>query len=139
MAFIHYLFLGHFDHTDKILRFEKRPGDRVYKPVVSRPIEMGEAKAVFQEVRGGDDSPFPPDWLASEEDNYLICEKYTRNREVVEFVSLLVERTGCSIYDVAAHGEILLPEWLAAIREYSRPSVSPLAGGSRDAAAAGPG
>jgi hypothetical protein len=50
----------------------------------------------------------------------LVCDKYTRNPQTINFVTRLVERIRCDIYDVAAHGEITLDEWLAVTQGSSR-------------------
>jgi hypothetical protein len=125
MALIHYLFLGHFERDGEVVRFEKRPNDRTYKPMVRGNIDMTEVRAVAQEVSGvtTGDADLPPAWSIWEECGYLICEKYTRNQEVIEFVTRLVKRTGCDIYDVGAGSVITLPEWLSTIREYLRSPV----------------
>jgi hypothetical protein len=123
MSFIHYLFLGHFEHDGEVVRFSKSPSDSVYRPVVRRPLDLDAIKTVPQEVNGGevDGLAFPEDWLVWFKDGYVVCEKYTRNREAINFVARLGERTHCDIYDVAAHSEITLADWLAATKSYATP------------------
>lgn len=134
MSFIHYLFLGHFDHDGEVGRFEKRSGDTTYEPVLRSFLDMKASQAVLREMRGAefDASTFPPDWSIWDNDGYLICEKYTKNNEMIEFVTRLVRRTGCNIYDASAHCEITLDAWLSVIREYSTPSATSIAGESGD-------
>ena len=122
MSFIHYLFLGHFEHDGTTVRFSKSPGDTVYKPVVRHPIETDVIKVVLREVRGTtvNDLAFPDGWVMWMEDGYLVCDKYTRNREEIHFVAHLVERTHCEIYDVAAHYALTLEEWLELTHRCSR-------------------
>src|SRR4051794_16109310 len=112
MSFIHYLFLGHFEHDGEVVRFSKRPGDSVYRPVTKRPLELEAIRAVFREVTGAEteDCAFPDGWMVWLEDGYLVCDKYTRNREVIDFIARLKERTRCDIYDVSAHCGIALPD-----------------------------
>ena len=110
MSFIHYLFLGHFEHDGEVVRFSKSPNDSVYRPVISRPLDSEVIESVLREARGiGDDGlAFPEDWMIWLEDGYLVCDKYTRNRQAINFVTLLVERTYCEIHDVSAHSNITL-------------------------------
>ena len=97
VSFIHYLFVGHFEREDDHVKFAKGD-DGMYRPVVRTPIDPGELPA--------DGSA----WLA---DGYLICDKYTKNEREVEFITQLVEATGCDLYDAAAHVDITVAEWLA--------------------------
>ena len=64
MSFIHHLFLGHFDHNGKTVRFSKSPSDSVYRPVVLRPISREAIQAALQESNGMEitDAAFPEDW-----------------------------------------------------------------------------
>jgi hypothetical protein len=123
MSFIHYLFLGHFEHDGVVVRFTKGPSDAAYHPVVCRPLDAEALKAALREVTGveGDDLVFPDEWMMWLKDGYLICEKYTRNREAIHFVARLVERTRCEIYDVSAHGNITLRDWLDVTDGYATP------------------
>jgi hypothetical protein len=123
MSFIHYLFLGHFEHDGEVLRFAKCSSEAAYRPVVRRPIDPGTVKAVLREVTGTevDALAFPDEWPIWLEDGYLVCDKYTRNREAITFVSRLSERTHCDLHDVSAHRDITLREWLAATEVYARP------------------
>jgi hypothetical protein len=115
MSFIHYLFLGHFEHDGEVVRFSKSPSDPTYRPVVRKPLDTGAIDAVFGEARGAEvnDLDFPEDWMIWLKDGYLVCDKYTRNQEAINFVTRLVERTHCEIYDVGAHRDITLHDWLA--------------------------
>ena len=115
MSFIHYLFLGHFEHDGKLVRFSKSPSDSAYRPVVRRAIDTEAVKAVLREVRRAEvlDLTFPGDWMIWLDNGYLICDKYTRNQEAIHFITCLGERTHCDIYDVGAHCEITLHDWLA--------------------------
>jgi hypothetical protein len=123
MSFIHYLFLGHFEHDGEVVRFAKSSSEAAYRPVVRRPIDLGTVKAVLREVKGAevDDLAFPDDWPIWLDAGYLVCDKYTRNKRVINFVSCLVERTRCEIYDVGAHCDITLRDWLAATEAYAKP------------------
>jgi hypothetical protein len=123
MSFLHYLFLGHFERDGEVVRFAKHPGDSVYRPVVRRPLDTETLQAVLREVKGAavDDLAFPGDWMMWFDEGYLICDKYTRNREAIDFVARLAERTRCDIYDVSAHGDIALPDRLEAAHSYVKP------------------
>ena len=123
MSFIHYLFLGHFEHDGEVVRFSKTMSDPVYRPVVRRPIDPEAIKAVLQEVKGpgAEDLAFPDDWMVWFDNGYFVCEKYTRNREAINFIARLVERTGCEICDVSAHCDISLDDWLAVTHDYAKP------------------
>jgi len=123
MSFVHYLFLGHFEHDGEAVRFSKDPGDRAYRPVVCRPLETVAIEAVLREIKGAevDDLAFPDDWMIWSDDGYLVCEKYTRNQEAIDFVARLVGRTRCDIYDVGAHHDITLHDWLAVTHSYAKP------------------
>src|SRR6266404_4043882 len=123
MSFIHYLFLGHFEHDGEVVQFAKSPSDPVYRPVIRRPLDMEATKAVLREMKGADvgDLAFPDDWMIWLDDGYLICDKYTRNPQAIHFIACLVERTRCDIYDVSAHCEITLHDWLAVTHSYAKP------------------
>ncbi len=114
MSFIHYLFLGHFEHDGAGLRFSKSASDPVYRPVVRQPLDPEMIKCVLREVKGDkvDDLTFPDEWMIWLDNGYLICDKYTTNQEAINFVARLVKRTHCEIYDVSAHGAIGLDDWL---------------------------
>lgn len=121
MSFIHYLLLGCFEHDGDVVRFSKGPSDPVYRPVLQRPIDSSVVKAVLHEVTGAevDDLAFPEDWPIWLDAGYLICDKYTRNRAAIHFITRLVERAGCDIYDVNAHCDIALRDWLTVIEAYA--------------------
>jgi hypothetical protein len=123
MSFIHYLFLGHFEHDGEVVRFAKSSSEAAYRPVVRRPFDLGVVKAVLREVTGVevDDLAFPDDWMIGLDAGYLVCDKYTRNRAVIDFITRLVERTHCDIHDVSAHGNITLSDWLAVTEAYAKP------------------
>jgi len=123
MSFIHYLFLGHFEHDGEVVRFAKSSSEGAYRPVVRRPIDLGAVKAVLGDVKGaeGDDLAFPDDWPIWLDAGYLVCDKYTRNQEAIDFISRLVERIRCDIHDVSAHCDITLRDWLAATEAYAKP------------------
>ena len=123
MSFIHYLFLGHFEHDGEVMVFSKSPSDSVYRPVVRCPLDREAIKAVLREVKEaeGENLAFPDDWRIWLDNGYLVCEKYTRNREAIDFVARLVERTRCDICDVSAHRDISLDNWLAVMHDYAKP------------------
>ena len=123
MSFIHYLFLGHFEHDGEVVRFSRSPSDPVYRPVVRRPMDTEAINAILREVTGAevDGLTFPDDWMTWLDDGYLVRDKYTRNREVIDFVARLVERTHCDIHDVSAHCDITLHDWLAVSGAYAKP------------------
>lgn len=123
MPVIHYLFLGHFEHDGEVVPFAKPAAGAAYRPVVRSPLERGLVNAVLREIKGADadDLAFPNDWMIWLDDGYLVCDKYTRNREVIEFVSRLVERSHCEIHDVGAHSDITLRDWLATTEAYAKP------------------
>jgi len=123
MSFLHYLLLGHFEHDGELTCFKKNPSDSTYRPVVRRPLDAAAIVAVLREVTGArvNDIAFPTDWRIGMDDGYLVCDKYARNREAIDFVALLVERTSCDIHDVSAHCDITLHDWLAATRSYAQP------------------
>jgi hypothetical protein len=119
---IHYLFLGHFEHNGEGVRFAKSPSEPVYRPVVRHSLDLEAVKAVLREVKGTevDDLAFPEDWMIWLEAGYLVCEKYTRNPEAINFITRLVERIPCEIYDVGAHCDITLGDWLAVTEAYAK-------------------
>jgi hypothetical protein len=123
MAFIHYLFLGHFEHDGNGVRFSKSADDHVYRPMVRRPIDPQAIKAVLRETTGAtsNDLTFPDSWMIGMDDGYLVCDKYTRDRAAIDFVARLVERTRCDIYDVGDHCEITLHDWLTATHDFAKP------------------
>jgi hypothetical protein len=122
MSFIHYLFLGHFEHDGKVVRFAKNLSEGAYQPVIRRPIDPGAVKAVLREVKGAevDELAFPEDWPIWLETGYLVCDKYTRNREAINFITRLVEGTHCDIHDVSAHCDVTLHDWLATTDAYAK-------------------
>ena len=80
MSFIHYLFLGHFEHDGEVVRFSKTTSASVYRPVVRHPIDTEAIKAVLQEVKGArvDDLAFPDDWMVWLSNGYLVSEQGRR-------------------------------------------------------------
>jgi hypothetical protein len=128
MSFIHYLFIGHFEDDGAVIRLVKGPHDSAYRPVVHHALDREVLKSVLGDVKGAppDDVEFPDDWMMWLEDGYLVCDKYTRIPDAVDFVARVVERTGCEIYDVSAHAAIPLREWLAVAQtqEITRPPVT---------------
>ena len=123
MSFIHYLFLGHFEHDGEVVRFSKSTSDPVYRPVVRSPLDREAIKAVLQEVTKAEveELAFPEDWMIWLEDGYLVCDKYTRDRQAIDFVARLVERTRCDIHDVSGHCDITLHDWLDVTQAYAKP------------------
>jgi hypothetical protein len=123
MSFIHYLFLGYFEHDGEVVRFAKSSTETAYRPVIRRPLDLGTVKAVLKEVTGtaDDDLAFPDDWPIWLDAGYLVCDKYTRNRQVIDFLTRLIERARCDVYDVSAHCDITFSDWLAATEAYARP------------------
>ena len=121
---IHYLFLGHFEHDGEVVRFAKGPSESAYRPVICHPVDQAAIKAVLKEVTGAEaeDPAFPEGWMIWLDDGYLVCDKYTRNREAIAFVARLVERTHCEIHDVAAHCNIAVSDWLETTRRHPEPS-----------------
>lgn len=114
---IHYLFLGHFERDGRVIRFAKDPKEQVFRPVVHCPLDAYAVQTVLREVLRTpvQELTFPDDWMVWLEHGYLVGDKYTRNQEEIHFITRLVERTHCDIYDVGAHSEITLPEWLAVV------------------------
>jgi hypothetical protein len=100
VSLIHYLFAGHFEREDGHVKFARGP-DGAFRPVVRRPLDAAGIIGL------------PAEWSAWVEGGYLICDKYTRNEGEVEFVTRLVEATGCDLYDAAAHRDISVAEWRA--------------------------
>jgi hypothetical protein len=123
MPLIHYLFLGHFEHDGEIVRFSKSPNDPVYRPVVCKPLDTEAINIVLREIKGAEVGrlDFPEEWPIWLKDGYLVCDKYTKDQEVIKFVTRLVERTCCNIYDVGAHCDITLNDWLAVMHSYAKP------------------
>lgn len=123
MSFIHYLFLGHFERDGAAVRFAKNPSDSTYRPVVRRPLESEAIQTVFREVMGMEahDLALSDEWMIWAEDGYLVCDKYSRNPQAIDFVARLVERTGCDIYDAGAHGDIALHDWLDVTHTLAKP------------------
>ncbi len=119
MSLIHYLFLGHFEHDGEVVRFSKSPSERVYKPVVRQPLNRSAINAILREVTGAN-LDFPTDWQIWLKDGYLVCDKYTRNQGEIKFVTCMVKRTCCDLYDVSAHCEIKLEDWLAVMAAYAK-------------------
>ncbi|MBV9125752.1 MAG: hypothetical protein JO112_20575, partial [Planctomycetes bacterium] len=117
MSFLHYLFLGHFEHNGNTVRFSKSASNPVYHPVVLRSLDREAIKATLQENQGrnGEDLVFPENWGIWLEEGYLVCDKYTKVEEAIHFITRLVERTDCEIYDVSARCEISLKDWLTVV------------------------
>lgn len=123
MPFIHYLFLGHFERDGEWVRFTRNADDAVYRPVVRRPLDTTAIEAALKDVTGADtvDLAFPDDWPVWLDAGYLVCDKYTRNQSAIDFITTLVSRTRCDIYDAAAHGDITLADWLSGTTAISQP------------------
>jgi hypothetical protein len=123
MSFLHYLFLGHFEHDGEVVRFAKSPSDRIYRPAIRKPLDTQAINAVLREVKGAetDELDFPEDWMIWLKDGYLVCDKYTRNQEAIDFVTRVVERTHCDVCDVSTHRDITLHDWLAVTQGQEKP------------------
>ena len=123
MSFIHYLFLGHFEHEGEVVRFSKSPNAPVYRPVIQRPLDTEVIKEVVQMVQRSEiqNHTLPEDWNIWFEEGYLVCDKYMKNREAINFVARLVERSHCEIHDVSAHCDITLRDWLDVANSYAKP------------------
>ncbi len=126
MSFIHYLFLGQFEHDGEVVRFAKNSSDAAYQPVVRQPLDAAVVKAVLREVTAAkvNGVAFPDDWIVWLAGGCLVCEKYARNPAAINFISRLVERTHCEIYDVGAHCDIALRDWLAVTEVDAKPSLT---------------
>ena len=122
MSFIHYLFLGHFEHDGDVVRFSRSPIDSVYRPVVRSALDAESILTTLREVKGSEVEgiDFPDDWAVWLNGGYLICDKYTRNSELIDFVDRLVRRTHCDIHDAGAHCDITLREWLEVTHSYAK-------------------
>jgi hypothetical protein len=120
---LHYLFLGHFEHDGELVRFAKTASDPVYRPVIRLPIDTEAIQAALQEVKGAevDDLAFPDDWRVWLGDGFLVCDRHTRNREAIDFVTRLVRRTSCDICDASTHSDIMLHDWLAVTHDFAKP------------------
>ena len=122
MPFVHYLFLGHFERAGDAVRFAKNSDDGAYRPVVRSALEDESIVAALREVKGAEveNVDYPNDWGVWSEGGYLVCDKYTRNAEVIDFIDRLVRRTRCDMYDAAAHSDITLREWLESSRCHAK-------------------
>jgi hypothetical protein len=113
MSFIHHLFVGDFERDENGIRFGRPGPTEPYRPVVAQPLTQDVVAAVVREVTGRAREAIPTEWSSWLDDGYLVSDKYTRNAEEIDFISKLVERTGYSLYDRAAHTEISLSDWLS--------------------------
>jgi hypothetical protein len=122
MSFVHYLFLGHFDRVGDAVRFAKDPQDGTYRPVIRSALDAESIVTTLREVKGSEVEgvDFPDDWTVWSEGGYLVCDKYTRNAEVIDFIDRLVRQTRCDMYDAAAHSDITLREWLESSRCHAK-------------------
>ena len=101
---IHYLYLGHFAREGNFLRFEKCSDTKPawYRPVVVHPLDPAILAELLAE-KGLTPSSVPDDWgIAVEEEGFLACDRYTRNRDARDFVKHLALRSGCDVADYSS-------------------------------------
>src|SRR6266852_2150622 len=116
MSFVHYLYIGHFEHDGAFVRFSNTLTDPILKPVVSHPIDMDVVKWLVQEFRGREvqaaNSLFPMDWALWVEDGYLACNQYELSHQTIDFIIRLARETGCDLVDFNARSSIRPEELL---------------------------
>lgn len=102
---IHYLYIGHFEHEDGLVRFANTSVEPIFRPVVSRPVNLETVEQLLRD-NGASSSAIPDDWQVWIEDGYLVCDRHTHSREAIEFIVQLAKRTSCEIWDYSALSEI---------------------------------
>ena len=103
MSFLHLIYIGHFYHERDLVQFSSTLTDPIMKPVVRRPLDMGEVKRLVQEVSGLEEDPlFPADWNIWVEDGYLAGNRYALNQEAIDFIARMIRLAGCDIVDFNA-------------------------------------
>src|SRR5262245_26669085 len=101
MSFVNHLYVGHFEHESGHVRLAPVAPHGIRRPVVRRPLDPADFAALlpthdhYEEGR----SEIPSDWNLWFADGTLICGKYEMNPEAVDFLSRLVQATGCEILD----------------------------------------
>src|SRR5208283_5933404 len=110
MSFVHYLYVGHFEHDGAFVRFSNTPTDPLLKPVVSRPLDTDMVKRLVQQSRGREveagDSLFPMSWALWAEDGYLACDQCVLSQETIDFLVRLARETGCELVDFNTRSSI---------------------------------
>jgi hypothetical protein len=102
---IHYLYVGHFQPEGNFIRFAKSSPDAPSTPVTLHPLEADVVAELLSE-KGTRRSAVSAEWHLWFEDGYLVCDKYTRSRDALNFLVRLAKRTGCDIVDYTAQARI---------------------------------
>ena len=92
------------------------PGEP-FLPVVLHAIDATTLATVLREVGSEltENGNFSNEWSMWQQGGYLYCDMYTRNKSEIEFITRLVERTGCILCMSPVYIEISLPEWRATV------------------------
>lgn len=120
MSLIHHLYIGHFEHAGKFVRFSHALGDPILRPVVSRPLDMDVVKRVVRELKPNGckiaDSQLPDDWPIWVEDGYLACDQCALTGETRAFIVRLAQLTNCDLVDFNSRSNIGAEDLLRAVR-----------------------
>jgi hypothetical protein len=101
---IHYVYLGHFDKEADFIRFERHADTKPawYRPVVVQSLDQSVVADLLAE-KGLTPSTLPDDWgIAFDQEGFVVCDRFTRNRDAQEFVNNLASRTGCDVADFSS-------------------------------------
>ena len=104
MFMVHYLWVGHFDEEDGHVRFVRV--DELYRGherMVMRPLDTATIEAALRETDARLTlTTIPRDWHVDlEADGVLVGDEYTHNRQAIEFVARVAERTGADIWSTS--------------------------------------
>jgi hypothetical protein len=126
MSFVHYLYIGHFEHEGRLVRFANTATDPILKPVVCHSLDMDAVKRLVpqsgREADGGS-PPFPPGWSIWAEDGYLACDQGALSPEVIDFIVRLAQVTGCELVDFNTRSSIGPEDLLRAQPDRSRQQI----------------
>ena len=112
---LHYLHVGHFERDSNGIRFEQPAPRGPWYPVVTKPLSSVELTRLVTEVTGEKTNDFPEEWSCGLTDRgYLVCDLYTRNDQEIEFVTRLIERQNCMLYERPGN-EMTVQDWQAII------------------------
>ena len=112
MSFRHLLYVGHFEHEGDFIQFSNTPDDPILRPVVRRPIDLGEVRRIAHQVgaNGTTQSILPDEWACWVEDGYMACDRYALGPDAIDFILRLVRSTECELVDFNARSAIRAEE-----------------------------
>lgn len=107
---IHYVYIGHFARQNDFIAFQKQ-ADGSLRPVVIRPLSMEAIQQVLL-PSGRTAASLPEDWGVWLDDGFIVCDRFTHNRDAIEVVRRLATESGCDVADYSSQS-LMSPDELS--------------------------